>query len=191
MAALETTWRPPMAQRYGALAVAAAAVMLAIAVVVTGPPQSVAFDIRLPLVVLALGALRNAVLWRRRVIVTPDQVIVRGLLRTRRIPLSGDGPPADPRQACPSVPMATPWLVLTGTAGVAALTVKGLTVQPELMGTVLAVSLGVSCLSLGACVLRERGYGTVTSAVVAEDGLGEGARVVLEQPPASVTRTQH
>jgi hypothetical protein len=156
---------------------------------VTGPSRSAAFDARLPLVVLALGALWNAALWRRRVIVTSDQMIVRGLLRTRRIPLSGDGPPADPGLARPSVPMATPWLILTGTAGVAALTIKGLTAQPELAGAALAVAAAVCCLSLGVCVLRERG--DVRSAVVAEDGLGKGTRVVLEQAPAGAARAQH
>jgi hypothetical protein len=191
VAALETIWRPPPTRRYGCLALTAAAVALAIAVVVTGPPRSVAFDIRLPLVVLALGTLQNAALWRRRVIVTPDQMIVRGLLRTRRIPLSGDGPPAAPWQTRPPVPMATPGLVLTSTVGVTALTVKGLTVQPELAGAVLAVGAAVCCLTLGACVLRERGDKAVRSAIVAEDGLGEGARVVLEQAPASAAQAKH
>jgi hypothetical protein len=186
-----TTWRPSAARRYGYLALAAAAVALAIAVVVTGPHRSIAFDIRLPLVVLALGTLWNAALWRRRVIVTSDQMIVRGLLRTRRIPLSGDGPPANPGLARPSVPMATPWLVLTGTVGVAALTIKGLTAQPELAGAALAVGAAVCCLSLGACVLRERGDKAVSSTVVAEDGLGKGARVVLEQAPAGAAQAQH
>jgi hypothetical protein len=184
-----TTWRPPPAQRYGCLAVAAAAVALAIAVVVTGPPRSVAFDARLPLVVLALGTLWNAALWRRRVIVTSGQMIVRGLLRTRRIPLSGGGPPADPGWARPSVPMATPWLILTGTAGVAALTIKGLTTRPELAGAMLAAGATICCLSLGVCVLRERG--DVRSAFVAEDGLGKRARVVLKQAPPGAAQAQH
>jgi hypothetical protein len=188
-ASAPTTWRPPAARRYGCLALVAAAVVLAIVVVVTGPPRSVAFDIRLPLVVVALGTLWNAALWRRRVTVTPDQMIVRGLLRTRRIPLSGDGPPANPGQARRSVPVATPWLILTSTAGVAALTIKWLTARPELAGAVLAVGMGVCCLSLGACVLRERG--DVRSAVVAEDGLGESARVVLEQAPAGAAQAKH
>lgn len=186
MAAPDTIWRPPTARRYGCLALAATAVALAIAVVVTGPPRSVAFDTRLPLVVLVLGTLWNAALWRQRVIVTSDQMIVRGLLRTRRIPLSdGSGPASRP------VPMATPWLILTGTAGVAALTIKGLTAQPELAGAALAVGAAVCCLSLGACLLRERGDEAVTSAVVAEDGLGKGARVVLEQAPAGDAQAKH
>jgi hypothetical protein len=185
------TWQPPTARRYGCLALAATAVALAIATVVTGPPRSVAFDVRLPLVVLALGTLWNAALWRRRVIVTSDQMVVRGLLRTRRIPLSGGDPPADPGRARPSVPMATPWLILTGTVGVAALTIKGLTAQPELAGAMLAVGAAVCCLSIGACVLRERGDGSPTSAVVAEDRLGKRARVVLEQAPAGAAQAQH
>jgi len=185
VAALDAIWRPSAARRYGCLALAAMAVALAIAIVVTGPPRSVAFDIRLPLVVLALGTLWNAAVWRRRVIVTSDQMIVRGLLRTRRIPLlsDGSGPASRP------VPMATPWLILTGTVGVAALTIKGLTAQPELAGAALAVGMGVCCLSLGACLLGERG--DVRSAVVAEDGLGKGTRVVLEQAPAGAAQAQH
>lgn len=188
-APVPTTWRPPATRRYSCLALAAAAVALAIAVVVTGPSRSAAFNLRLPMVVLALGTLWNAALWRRRVIVTSDQMIVRGLLRTRRIPLSGDGPPADPGLTRPPVPMATPWLILTGTVGVAALTIKGLTAQPELAGSVLAVAAAACCLSFGVYALRERG--DARSAVVAEDGLGKSARVVLEQAPAGTAQAQH
>jgi hypothetical protein len=191
VAALDTIWRPPAARRYGCLALTAAAVALAIAVVVTGPPRPVAFDARLPVVVLALGTLWNAVLWRRRVIVASGEMIVRGLLRTRRIPLSGDGPPATPERARPPVPIATPWLILTGTVGIAALTIKGLTERPELTGAVLAVGAAVCCLSLGACLLREHDAGSRTSAVVAEDRFGQGARVVLEQAPPPAAQPQH
>jgi peptidoglycan/LPS O-acetylase OafA/YrhL len=158
-----TTWRPSAGWRYGCLALTVAAVALAIAVVVTGPPRSVAFDIRLPLVVLALGMLWSASQWRRRVV----------------------KPPRRP------VPMATPWLILPAAVGIAALTIKGLTAQPELAGAALAVASALCCLSLGICVLRERSDEAMTSAVVAEDGLGKGARVVLEQAPASAARAQH
>jgi hypothetical protein len=60
---------------------------LAVAVVVTGPPEPVTFGLRLPLLVLAGGAALNAAQWRRRVWVTPQEVILRDLVRVRRIPL--------------------------------------------------------------------------------------------------------
>jgi hypothetical protein len=191
VAAPDMIWRPPPTWRYGCLALTAAAVALAIAVVVTGPPRSVAFDARLPLAVLALGALWNAAAWRRRVIVVGGEMIVRGLLRTRRIPLSGDGLPAAPGRTRPPVPMATPWLISTCTAGVAALTIKGLADWPGLADAMLAVGTAVCCLSLGACLLRERGRGIRTSAIVAKDRFGQGSRVVLEQAPAGAAQPQH
>jgi len=64
------------------------AVGLAIAVVATGPPGPVTYDMRLPLLVLAGGALMNATQWRRRVCITPDEVVLRTLIRSRAIPLS-------------------------------------------------------------------------------------------------------
>jgi hypothetical protein len=42
---------------------------------------------RLPLLVLAGGALVNAAQWRRRVRITPDEVVLRTAVRIRRIPL--------------------------------------------------------------------------------------------------------
>jgi hypothetical protein len=158
-----TIWRPSAARRYGCLALTAAAVAVAVAVVVTGPPRPVAFDIRLPLVVLALGSLRAAALWRRRVIIAPGKLVVRSLLRTRCIPLAGDGVPADPELAAgpglpASVPMATPWLILTATAGIAALTVRGLTERPALASAVLTGGIAVCFLSLGGYLLCELGW---------------------------------
>jgi hypothetical protein len=70
-----------------AAALTVLAVGLAIAVVVTGPPEPVTYDLRLPLLALAGGVLVNAVQWRRRVSVTPDEVVLRDLVRTRRIPV--------------------------------------------------------------------------------------------------------
>jgi hypothetical protein len=187
-----TIWRPSAARRYGCLALTAAAVAVAVAVVVTGPPRPVAFDVRLPLVVLALGALRAAALWRRRVIVAPGELVVRSLLRTRRVPLGGDGADTGPELAAgpglfASVPMATPWLILTATAGIAALTIRGLTERPALAGAVLAGGIAVCLLSLGGCLLRERGG----SAVVAKGRLGKRAGVVLEQAPAGAAQAEH
>jgi hypothetical protein len=60
---------------------------LAIAVVATGPPEPVTYALRLPLLVLACGVVANAVQWRRRVSVTPDEVVLRDLARVRRIPV--------------------------------------------------------------------------------------------------------
>ena len=64
------------------------AVGLAIVVVATGPAEAVSYEMRLPLLILAGGILVNAAEWRRRVCITPDEVLVRTPVRTRRIPLS-------------------------------------------------------------------------------------------------------
>jgi hypothetical protein len=80
-------WRPPARRRVTVAALSLLAVGLAIAVVATGPARPLTYDMRLPLLVLACGALGNAVQWRRRVSITPREVTVRTLLRTRRIPL--------------------------------------------------------------------------------------------------------
>lgn len=81
------TWRPSARRRVTAAALTALAVALAIAVVATGPPEPVTYLLRLPLLALAGGALGSAVQWRRRVSVTPDEVVLRGLVRVRRIPV--------------------------------------------------------------------------------------------------------
>lgn len=80
-------WRPSGRRRGTVLALTLAAVGLAIAVVATGPGEPVTYAMRLPLLVLAGGALVNAVQWRRGVRVTPDEVVLRTLVRIRRIPL--------------------------------------------------------------------------------------------------------
>jgi hypothetical protein len=80
-------WRPSARRRVTVSALTLLAVGLAIAVVATGPPGPVTYDMRLPLLVLASGALVNVVQWRRRVCITPDEVVLRTPVRIRRIPL--------------------------------------------------------------------------------------------------------
>jgi hypothetical protein len=80
-------WRPSARRRVTVLALTLSAVGLAIALVATGPPEPVTYDMRLPLLVLAGGALVNADQWRRRVCITTDEVVLRTLVRIRRIPL--------------------------------------------------------------------------------------------------------
>ena len=80
-------WWPSARRRVTVLALTLLAVGLAIAVVTTGPPGPVTYDMRLPLLVLAGGALVNAAQWRRRVCITPDEVVLRTPVRIRRIPL--------------------------------------------------------------------------------------------------------
>jgi hypothetical protein len=81
------SWRPSVRRRVTVSAVTLLAVGLAIAIVATGPAEPVTYGMRLPLLVLAGGALVNAAQWRRRVYITPDEVVLRTLARTRRIPL--------------------------------------------------------------------------------------------------------
>jgi hypothetical protein len=82
-----SVWRPRAWRRVTALALALVAVGLAIAVVTTGPPRPVTYDVRLPLLILAGGALVNGAQWRRKVCITTDEIVVGSLVRTRRIPL--------------------------------------------------------------------------------------------------------
>jgi hypothetical protein len=84
---LVPAWRPSARRRITVLALTLAAVGLAIAVVATGPSEPVTYAVRLPLLVLAGGALANASQWRRGVRVCADEVLVRSLVRVRRIPL--------------------------------------------------------------------------------------------------------
>jgi hypothetical protein len=81
-------WRPSARRRATFLVLAVLATALAIVVVITGPPGPVTYDMRLPLLVLAGGALANAVQWRRQVRVTADEVVLRKLAGTRRVPLA-------------------------------------------------------------------------------------------------------
>lgn len=82
-----TAWRPSARRRITVLVVALLAAVLAVAFVISGPPVPVTYDMRLPLLVLAGGALASAVQWRRQVHVTAAEVVLRTLAGTRRIPL--------------------------------------------------------------------------------------------------------
>jgi hypothetical protein len=199
------SWRTPARRRVIALALTLLAVGLATAVVVTGPPGPVTYDMRLPLLILAGGALVNAVQWRRRVCITPDEVVLRTLIRTRRIPLraidraeTDDGrvtirllsgrkavvrAVTDPSAAgdfvtalvtaagtaacrvvgAPSVPVpiATPWLIMTSTVGVAVLTAKGFAADPALV--IAALSAGTVTLGATWARLGSGGAGSVSA----------------------------
>jgi hypothetical protein len=183
-------WRPPARRRVTVVALTLLAVGLAIALVTTGPPVPVTYDMRLPLLILAGGALVNAAQWRRRACITPDEVVLRSLIRTRRIPLRAvagaetDGgrvtirmlsgrkavvrAVTDPSAAddfvtalvtaarpaacravgtpAATVPMATPWLIMPLTVGVAVLTAKGFAADPALV----AAGLGAGTVALCA-----------------------------------------
>lgn len=194
------TWRPPARRRVTVLALTLLAVGLAIAVVATGPPRPVTYDMRLPLLVLAGGALVNAAQWRRRVCITPDEVVLRTLVRIRRIPLltvasaethggrvtirmlsgrkavvravtdpsaaddlanavvTAAGPAAYLAADTPSapVPMATPWLIMLSTAGVALLTAKGFAADPALVTAALGAGIVMCSAALGSNWLQQR-----------------------------------
>jgi hypothetical protein len=100
--------------------VTAIAVAGAIALEASGPPESFLFRARLPLLVLALGTVWTAFRWRART-------------ARRREP----------------VPMATPALILTSAAGIAALTMKLLIAAPAYGNALIAASAAVCCLALG------------------------------------------
>jgi hypothetical protein len=127
-----STWRVPVRRRIGSLALAVTAEAIAITVVATGPRESVAFDLRLPLLVGLVAGLICAAQWRRRTVVIP--------------PDPGPEPRPEP------VPMATPWLVLNSSAGVAVLAAKGYENHPALIEGML-VAAGVICLfTIGLCL---------------------------------------
>ena len=184
------SWRPPARRRRTVAALTLLAVALAIAVVVTEPAGPVTYAMRLPLLVVAGGALVNAVQWRRRACITSDEVVLRTLIRTRRIPLravdraetddgrvtirmlsgrkavvravtgpsaadefvtalvTAAGPAARRAVGAPAVPVpiATPWLIMTSTVGVAVLSAKGWAADPALV----AAALGAGTLTLCA-----------------------------------------
>jgi Bacterial PH domain len=196
-------WRPSARRRVTVSALTLLAVGLAIAVVAAGPPEPVTYAMRLPLLVLAGGALVNATQWRRGVRITPDEVVLRTLVRVRRIPLPGvarvetddsrvtirtlsgrkvvvraltspsaadhlaiavvtaAGPAACLGAGTPSapVPIATPWLLMLATVGIALLAARGFAVDPVVVGTALSAGAAVSCALLGSIWLpqhRER-----------------------------------
>jgi len=124
------------------------------------------------LLVLLSGGLWCGARWRWRVTVTPHAVTVRTLWRTRRIPhptamcstALGTGLFIARAQSLgllrglrrPRVTIATPWLVVTATLGVAAATAKVLTEHPQLSGGLLAGGAAVLIATLGAWLAPRR-----------------------------------
>ena len=164
------TWRTPRRRRLSCIAWSLLALSVAIAVEVTGPQRPVSFSVRLPLLVAAGGALWCAARWRRQVVVTTADVVVRTLLRTRRLShgaaaaeaiaraQGGLALPGRMRIPVPAaVPMMTPCLVMSATLVVALGTAKVLTVAPRLSGVLVAVSAGAGVAALAACLRRDRG----------------------------------
>lgn len=159
------SWRAPARQRASCLTWTVLALCVAITLVLTGPHVSASFGMRLPLIVLGCGGTWCTARWRRRVTVTTDEVIVRGLLRTRRIPRSARlcstamGTSVFiarvQRQRRP-VPMLTPWLVLTATLGVVVATMKILSDHPELNGALFAGGAAVCLTALAVCFRVDR-----------------------------------
>lgn len=160
------SWRAPAWQRASCLTWTALALCAAITLVLTGPPVPVTFGMRLPLVVLGCGGAWCAARWQRRVTVTTDEVIVRGLLRTRRVPRSARlcstalGTSlfiARVQRRRRPVPILTPWLVLTATLGVVVTTVKILTEHPQLNGALFAGGAAICVMALAVCLRTDRG----------------------------------
>jgi hypothetical protein len=106
--------------------VTAAALTLAVALEVTGPPQSFLFSLRLPVLVLAAGAVWAQAGWR------------------------------DVPESRRPVPMATPCLVLTSTVVVAAATVKLMSVSATLACALLSVASAACCGAVGLLVTGGR-----------------------------------
>jgi hypothetical protein len=159
------SWRTPASQRVSCLAWTVLALCGAITLVLSGPHVAVTFGMRLPLIVLGFGGTWCAARWRRRVTVTTDEVIVRGLLRTRRVPRSA--------RLCSSalgtslfiarvqrrrrpVPLLTPWLALTATLGVVVATVKVLSDHPQLAGALFAGGAAICVTALALCFRVDR-----------------------------------
>jgi hypothetical protein len=165
-------WRTPPRQRLGCVIWTLLGLAAAIIMEVAGPDRPVSFCLRLPLVVLATGGTWCAARWRRQVIVTADEVIVRTLVRTRRIPRAvamcstalGTGvfiarvqrPWASRGHLRVPASMVTPWLVLTATLGVATLTAKVLMMHPRFAEPLLGIGVAVCCLTLVACARPDR-----------------------------------
>jgi hypothetical protein len=134
-------WRPSARRRVTVSAVTLLAVGLAIAVVATGPPEPVTYDMRLPLLVLAGGALVNAAQWRRRVCITPDEVVLRTPVRIRRIPL-----PAVTRVETDGSRVTI--RMLSGRKAVVR-AVTGTTAADDLANAVVAAAGPAACLAVG------------------------------------------
>jgi len=167
-AAVLLTWRAPGRRRLSCIAWSLLALSVAIALEVTGPQRPVAFSMRLPLIVAGCGGLWCALRWRRQVVVTTAEVVVRTLLRTRRMPHGAaaaeviaraqGGLVLPGRLRIPSaVPMMTPCLVMSAALVVALGTAKILTVEPRMSGALVAVSAGACVGALAACLRLDRG----------------------------------
>jgi hypothetical protein len=115
------------------LAAAMVAEAIAIALVLTGPPESVAFDLRLPLLIGVVGAVVTAVQWRRRVIHLPPEV-------EEPVPLA--------------TPMASPWLVMNSATGMAFLAAKGYENHPAMVAGVLIFAGTTGLLALGVSLVQ-------------------------------------
>jgi hypothetical protein len=159
------SWRVPAWQRASCLAWTVLALCVAIALVLTGPREAVTFGMRLPLMVFGFGGTWCAARWRRRVTVTTDEVIVRGLLRTRRVPRSARlcstalGTSlfiAQVQRRRQPVTLLTPWLALTATLGVVVATVKVLSDHPQLAGALFAGGAAICLTALALCFRVDR-----------------------------------
>jgi hypothetical protein len=172
-------WRPSVRRRVTVLALSLLAVGLASAVVATGPPEPFTYDLRLPLLVLAGGALLNAPQWRRAVRVTADEVVLRTLFRIRRIPLLAVArvEPGDSRVTirmlggrkavvrAVSGPAAADDLAnaIVAAAGPAARLGEGTPTVPVQMATPWMTTL----LAVGAACLAAEGYAADPALVIA------------------------
>jgi hypothetical protein len=123
---------PGDSSRYRVLATAVA-VGLSVALELTGPPRPFLFSLRLPLAVLLIGAA-----W------------------TQASAWMGVRWPGDVARSRKPVPMATPVLILTSTAGVAAVTAKLVSVSPALACAVFSVASAACCLAVGLVVTGGR-----------------------------------
>ena len=228
---MRSIWRESLRRRLLGLIMAAGADAVAIAIVLSGPRESLGFSLRLPLLVLAIGGIAAAARWRRLIVIGRDELAVRTLARTRRIPWpavasvrprpshitirerNGRGftfrTSADPfdvadaidaalataradmavrtdHEAVPDAadvlqagiatrsgltaragrsritagagragepaPVATPWLVLSGTTGVALLAAKGYESNPALVASLLGFAAAACLVALGGCL---------------------------------------
>jgi hypothetical protein len=111
----------------------AVAVGLSVALELTGPPRPFLFSLRLPLAVLLIGAA-----W------------------TQALAWVGARWPGDVGRSRKPVPMATPVLILTSTAGVAAVTAKLVSVSPALACAAFSVTSAACCLAVGLLVMGGR-----------------------------------
>jgi hypothetical protein len=115
------------------LVLAVLAEAIAITMVLTGPPESVTFALRLPLLTGVAGAAVTAAQWRRRVIHLPPEV-------EEPVPVA--------------TPMASPWLVMNSTAGMAFLAAKGYQNHPTLVAGVLIFAGTTGLLALGVSLVQ-------------------------------------